>query len=112
MLGSMNKKAKIIKLVSSKDDEGFTVEVEELISNIRCYKEGRHGSERWANLASFSEATDLFRFRVIPGVKITEEMFIVYEDEQYDILSVENIKGRGMYLEVLARVHRSSNGKG
>ena len=112
MLGSMNKKAKIIKLVSSKDDEGFTTEVEELIANIRCYKEGRHGSERWANLASFSEATDLFRFRVIPGVKITEEMFIVYEDEQYDILSVENIKGRGMYLEVLARVHRSSNGKG
>jgi len=112
MLGSMNKKAKIIKLVSSKDDEGFTTEVKELIANIRCYKEGRHGSERWANLASFSEATDLFRFRVIPGVKITEEMFIVYEDEQYDILSVENIKGRGMYLEVLARVHRSSNGKG
>ena len=112
MLGSMNKKAKIIKLVSFKDDEGFTTEVEELIANIRCYKEGRHGSERWANLASFSEATDLFRFRVIPGVKITEEMFIVYEDEQYDILSVENIKGRGMYLEVLARVHRSSNGKG
>ena len=112
MLGSMNKKAKILKLVSSKDDEGFTTEVEELIADIRCYKEGRHGSERWANLASFSEATDLFRFRKISNTKITEEMFIVYENERYDILSVENIKGRGMYLEVLARVHRSSNGKG
>ena len=112
MLGSMNKKAKIIKLISSKDSEGFTIETEETIANIRCYKEGRHGSERWANLAAFSEATDLFRFRRIPETKITEEMSIVYEDERYDILSVENIKGRGMYLEVLARVHRSSNGKG
>ena len=112
MLGSMNKKAKIIRLVSSKDDEGFTTEIEELIADIRCYKEGRHGSERWANLAVFSEATDLFRFRKVPNAKITEEMFIVYDNERYDILSVENIKGRGMYLEVLAKVHRSSNGKG
>ena len=111
MLGSMNKKAKIVRHVSSKDSEGFATEVEETIAEIRCYKEGRHGSERWANLAAFSEATDLFRFRKIPNVKITEEMFIVFEEETYDILSVENIKGRGMYIEVLARVHRSSNGK-
>ena len=112
MLGSMNKKAKIVKLVPLKDDEGFTSQVEETIADIRCYKEGRHGSERWANLAAFSEATDLFRFRRVPNTKITEEMFIVFENERYDILSVENIRGRGMYIEVLARVHRSSNGKG
>ena len=112
MLGSMNKKAKIVRHASLKDSEGFTTEVEETIAEIRCYTEGRHGSERWANLAAFSEATDLFRFRRIPNVKITEEMFIIFEDEKYDILSVENIKGRGMYIEVLARVHRSSNGKG
>ena len=112
MLGSMNKKAKIVKLVPLKDNEGFTSETEELIADIRCYKEGRHGSERWANLVAFSEATDLFRFRKVPNTEITEEMFIVYESERYDILSVENIRGRGMYIEVLAKVHRSSNGKG
>ena len=112
MLGSMNKKAKIVKLVPLKDNEGFASETEELIADIRCYKEGRHGSERWANLAAFSEATDLFRFRKVSNTEITEEMFIVYESERYDILSVENIRGRGMYIEVLAKVHRSSNGKG
>ena len=112
MLGSMNKKAKIVRLVSSKDSEGFSTEVEETVADIRCYKEGRHGSERWANLAAFSEATDLFRFRKIPNLRVTEDMFIVFEEERYDILSCENIKGRGMYIEVLAKVHRSSNGKG
>ena len=111
MLGSMNKKAKIVRLIFTKDSEGFAIEKEETVADIRCYKEGRHGSERWANLASFSEATDLFRFRRIPNKTITEEMFIVFENERYDILSVENIKGRGMYIEVLAMVHRSSNGK-
>lgn len=111
MLGAMNKKASIVKLESLKDDEGFSNEVEVLVAEIRCYKEGRHGSEKWSNLASFSEATDLFRFRKIPGTKITEEMFIIFEEERYDILSVEDIKGRGIYLEVLAKVNRSSNGK-
>jgi len=111
MLGNMNKKIRIVQLISSKDEEGFSNESEVIIAEVRAYKEGRHGSERWANLAAFSEATDLFRFRQIPDVKITEEMFIIYEDEKYDILSVENIKGRGMYIEVLARVQRSSNGK-
>ena len=111
MLGSMNKKARIIKLVNSKDSEGFASETEQTIADIRCYKEGRHGSERWANLAAFSEATDLFRFRKVPGVKVTEEYLIVYENERYEILSVEDIRGRGLYLEVLAKVSRSSNGK-
>ena len=111
MLGSMNKKARIIKLVQGKDSEGFATKVEETIAEIRCYKEGRHGSERWANLAAFSEATDLFRFRRIPNVRVTEEFLIIYENERYEILSVEDIRGRGLYLEVLAKVSRASNGK-
>ena len=111
MLGSMNKKARIIKLVQGKDSEGFATEAEETIAEIRCYKEGRHGSERWANLAAFSEATDLFRFRRIPNVRVTEEFLIIYENERYEILSVEDIRGRGLYLEVLAKVSRASNGK-
>ena len=42
---------------------------------------------------------------------MTEEMIIVYENERYEILSVEDIRGRGLYLEVLAKVSRASNGK-
>ena len=110
-VGRMNKKAKIMQVIHVKDEEGFTNEVERLIAEIRCEKEGRHGSERWANLAVFSEATDIFRFRAIPGVKVTEEMFIVYEERHFDILSVEDIKGRNMYLEVQAKEVKSSNGK-
>lgn len=110
MLGNMSKKIKILCLVSTKDEEGFSIETEEVIAEVRAFKEGRHGSEKWANLASFSEATDLFRFRKMPKVKITEEMFLVCDDEKYDILSIENIKS--MYLEVLASVVRGSNGKG
>ena len=111
MLGKMNKKATIVRFVSIKDEEGFTEEAEEIVAEIRCYKEGRHGSEHWANLASFSNATDLFQFRKIPGVEITTEMFIIFEGDKFNILSVEDVKGKGMYIEVLAEKVNSSYGK-
>ncbi len=86
-----------------KDAEGFATTVDTTIAQIRVYREGRHGSERWANLAAFSEATDLFRFRHIPNVTVTTEHFLICGNERFDIVSVENVKGRGMYTEVLAK---------
>ena len=66
--GKMNRPAYIVMLQTVKDKDGFTSQEEEVLATVRVYREGRHGSERWANLASFSEATDLFRFRAIPGL--------------------------------------------
>lgn len=74
------------------------------------FVEGRHGSERWANLAAFSEATELFRFRKLPNITVTTKHYILYEGERYDILSVEDVKGRNMYIEVLAKKVVASNG--
>ncbi|MEE0873107.1 MAG: head-tail adaptor protein, partial [Ruminococcus sp.] len=71
-------------------------------AKVRCYREGRHGSARWANLSTFTQATDMFRFRVIPDVTVTPDLYIDYQGERFKILSVENIRGRGMYLEILA----------
>jgi len=101
--GKMNHFADIQTETVSEDSEGFCVKTVQTVASVRCSREGRHGSERWANLAAFSEATDIFRFRVIPGVAVTAAQFLVCENEHYDILSVENVKGRGMYLEVLAK---------
>ena len=102
-LGQMNGFADIVKTKQVKDSEGFIRSEDEVIASIRVYREGRHGSERWANLAAFSEATDLFRFRCIPGLTITTEHFLICDGERFNITSVENVKGRGMYIEVLAK---------
>lgn len=67
----MNTFAEITEIRNVKDSEGFSSKRETVLAFIRVYREGRHGSERWANLAAFSEATDLFRFRTIPDLKIT-----------------------------------------
>lgn len=108
--GKMNGFADIKSIQTVQDSEGFTSKTEVTLASVRCYREGRHGSERWANLAAFSEATDLFRFRVIPGLTVTTDHYIVYEDERYDITSVENVKGRRMYIEVLAKKVVPSHG--
>lgn len=110
--GKMNGFADIVKTKQVKDSEGFTHSEDEVLASIRMYQEGRHGSQRWANLAAFSEATDLFRFRRIPGLTVTTDHVLVTETGHYDIVSVENVKGRGMYLEVLAKRREPTIGKG
>ena len=108
--GKMNLLADIVGIERTKDSEGFASKEERVLASVRVYREGRHGSVRWANLAAFSDATDLFRFRVIPDVAVTADYVLDYEGERFQILSVENVKGRGMYLEVLARKVVSSVG--
>lgn len=101
--GKMNTFAEITEIRNVKDSEGFSSKRETVLALIRVYREGRHGSERWANLAAFSEATDLFRFRTITDLKITTDHFILCNEERFNIISVEDVKGRGMYTEVLAK---------
>ena len=50
-----------------------------------------------------STATDLFRLRVIPDVTVTTDMRILCDGHIFEITSVEDVKGRGMYLEVLVQ---------
>ncbi len=108
--GKMNGFADIIITKRIKDGEGFTTTVDEVLASVRVYREGRHGSRRWANLAAFSDATDLFRFRCIPGLKITTDHIIVSQGERFQITSVEDVTGRGMYTEVLAKKVVATNG--
>lgn len=106
----MNKKAQLCEERTETDTEGFSSKCVAVIADLRVFVEGRHGSEKWANLAAFSEATELFRFRRIPSVEVTTKLFIVYKNKRYDILSVEDVKGKGMYIEVLAKRTEASNG--
>ena len=101
--GKMNTQIQITQKQVTLDDEGFQTECDVVLATARAYREGQHGSEKWANRAAFSEATDLFRFRAIPGVKISTDMRLLCGDSVFEITSVEDVKGRGMYIEVLAK---------
>lgn len=101
--GRMNTLISIAREVVMKDAEGFATKTDQVIASVFAYREGRHGSQKWVNRASFSEATDLFRFRIIPTLNVTSAHLILCGDDRFEITSVEDVKGRGMYLEVLAK---------
>lgn len=109
--GKMNGFADIVEIRQVKDSEGFTHSENEVFASVRVYREGWHGSQRWANLAAFSKASDLFRFRCIPGLTVTTDHFLICDGERFNIISVENVKSRGMYIEVLAKRSEPTIGK-
>ena len=101
--GKMNTQIQIMRKRVAIDDEGFQTETDVVVATVRAYREGRHGSEKWANRAAFSEATDLFRFRTIPGLMVTTNMRLFCDGSVFEITSVEDVKGRGMYIGVLCK---------
>jgi hypothetical protein len=63
----MNTPVTILRVQYEKDADGFATPTDQPVKSVRAYFEQRHGNVKWANRAAFSEATALFRFRVIPG---------------------------------------------
>ena len=81
--GKMNTFIDIIRPTITTDSAGFKEESDELLASVRAYREGRHGSEKWANRAVFTDSTDLFRFRVIPNLTITTGMILVCSESRF-----------------------------
>jgi len=102
--GKMNRFIEIVSVAPVKDAEGFAMSGDTVLANVRAYFEPKNGTEKWRSNAVFAEASALFRFRAIPGITINTAMVIVFGGERYNIISAEDVRGRGMYTEVLAKV--------
>ena len=100
--GKMNTLVDIVSTASVKDAEGFVSNGDTILATIRAYREEKHGNESWANRAAFSNASALFHFRRHPTLNVTTDMTLVCDTGRYRILSVEDVRGRGMYIEALA----------
>jgi len=94
--GKMNTPITIIRVLHGKDADGFAAPSDETLARVRAYHEQRHGNVKWANRAAFSDATALFRFRIIPGVTIEPLYIIESAAGRFDVLSVE-VLGRRYY---------------
>ena len=99
--GKMSEQISIIRVCYEKDADGFAQPRDEVLTRVRAYKEDRHGNVKWANRAAFSEATALFRFRVIPGLSIEPLFKIVCRLKRFEVLSVEVLGKR--YVEALCK---------
>lgn len=107
-IGRMDHFIQIVEPISKIDSEGFNTKSTKVLFETRAFREGRHGSKVWANRAAFTDATELYRFRKIPNLHVTTKYLIYEGDEHFEITSVENVKGRGMYIEVLCKEVKAS----
>lgn len=107
-IGRMDHFIDIVEVTSNIDNDGFNLPTVKVLCSTRAFREGRHGSKAWANRAAFTEATELYRFRKIPDIKITDKYLIYEGDEHFEITSIEDVKGRGMYIEVLCKEVKAS----
>ena len=108
--GKLNTPIYIISLTHGKDADGFATTEEEVLACVRAYKENKNTTEKWTNRAVLKDASALFRFRFIPGVQITTDMVIDCFDGRYNITSVENVRDKNMYLEVIGRLEATDDG--
>jgi hypothetical protein len=99
--GRMHEFISILRTIHTKDADGFAQSLDEVLARVRAYFEQRHGNVKWANRAAFSEATALFRFRIIPGVAVEPLYIIESAAGRFEVLSVEIL--RGLYVEALCK---------
>ena len=103
--GKMNTTIDIISTEPVKDSEGFVTTGDHILASVRAYKEVRNTSAKWERIignAAFSSVSAIFRFRKIPELTVTTSHFLSDADGRYNIVSAEDVRGRGMYVEVLA----------
>ena len=101
----------IITTEPIKDAEGFATKGNRVLATVRAYKEVRNTTARWERIignAAFANVTAMFQFRKIPGVNVTVSHFISDSDGRYNIVSVEDVRGRGMYTICLAEKREGS----
>ena len=103
-ISELNTPIQILRLRIGRDRDGFPTESDELIACVRARAETRSAAERWSSNAVLREASALFTFRHIPHIDITTDMVIVCGAERYNIVSVENVRGRNLYTQVAARL--------
>lgn len=101
--GKMTVPIVISQVYYTKDKDGFTTAHEEPVASVRAYFEPRNSTEKWINRAVLKEASALFRFRYVPNLRIDTSMVIDCLGERYNIVSVENVRQKNMYYELIGK---------
>ncbi|MFA9398836.1 MAG: head-tail adaptor protein [Clostridiaceae bacterium] len=98
--GKMNTFVDIIDRTQIKDSDGFSTQTDKIIASIRAFREEKHGSKKWANMAAFTTADAIFKFRKVPGIQVKSGMILTCDTGRYTVESSEVFNN--MYVEVIA----------
>ena len=100
-IGKLNVAVELVEAISAKDKSGFVCYGDKMLAKFKACFEIVRMNEKWAAYKQIFEADAKFKFRVIPGIKVSNDMLLICEHGRFEITSVETIKN--MYIEVLAK---------
>lgn len=104
----------------TKDADGFQSIVWENKGTARAAMEHKTGdldgiesknARRTGVVAVYATEKVYFTVRKNPNIEITNDLTIFHDSDKYDILEINNTKGRGMYTRILAERVEMTNGK-
>ena len=107
--GKMNKTITIFAPTYLKDKDAFTTTILTPVVTRRAYVEYKNLTERWANKSILKDAECVITFRFIDG--ITNDCAIKIDEQMFDIISVENVRGKGFYIQVVAKYRERTDGE-
>ena len=99
-IGEFKHRIKIVKLVTTVNDNGFEVETYEIYKTLWAKVINLHGKEYFEAAAIQKEKTVKFLFRAVKG--INETMKIDFDGKLYDINFIDNFKYENKYMEIKA----------
>jgi head-tail adaptor len=102
-VGRLNTFIEIISVEPNKDSDGFVNHGDTVLASVRAYFEQKNSTEKWRNMSQNNEVNALFRIRCIPGLKLSKRHVIICDGRRYNIYSIENVRNRGLYLEILTQ---------
>jgi SPP1 family predicted phage head-tail adaptor len=106
-IGEIRHRITLQSLVLTTNDNGFEIESWQEFKTVWSKVSNLSGREYYRAASIQEEQTVKFTIRYLKG--LTANMRILFEDRQYNIISVDNIKYEGKYIEIKA-LEVDSNG--
>ena len=100
--GKYNKRIQIVRVVTTKDKDGFPVKSDELVLETWAEVKTTKGFTLIVNNTDFEKAFTNFTIRY-PVTKINRDMIILFNDKRYTIQYLNNVDEANVELEIQAK---------
>ena len=100
--GKYNKRIQIVRVVTTKDKDGFPVKSDELVLEPWAEVKTTKGFTLIVNNTDFEKAFTNFTIRY-PVTKINRDMIILFNGKRYTIQYLNNVNEANVELEIQAK---------
>lgn len=107
-IGDLRHRIEFQRLESSYDKEGFPIEEYKTFQKVWSSVNDLYGKEYWNSKQTISENITVFHTRYYKGLDM--ECFILFNNQRYEIIEIDNIKYLNKELKIKAKLQVISDG--